>query len=263
VRGTDEGQFGGAVLAEMAAELERFGPPFRLFADARAARGVGERVQDEWRRWFAARRPALGGVDVLVPHAVVHLAVTTVRHLARADFMCVTAEPAAFEAAIRARLPDFAGTPAASRFEEPAIEVRRETTPDGTLRLEAGRSRFAYRRPRKRLVSVTIAGHDDGALGTAPLDELTADLNERPGRLLLFVDARETLGVATHVREMWSAWFQAQRDRLEAVHVLPGTPLVQLTVGLGRQLSRTGGLIRLHTDAAAFERALSDAARGR
>ena len=106
------------------------------------------------------------------------------------------------------------------------------------------------------------AGHDDGALGASPLDELAADLRGRPGRLLLFVDARDTRGVATQVRDLWSAWFQAHRDELDAVHVLSATPLVQLNLGLGRQLSRTGDLMRLHTDPAEFDRALAAASGG-
>jgi hypothetical protein len=35
---------------------------------------------------------------------------------------------------------------------------------------------------------------------------------------------------------------------------------VHLDIGLSRQLSRTGDLIRRHTDAAAFDRALAEAA---
>jgi hypothetical protein len=260
VQGTDDGQLGGAVLGEMAAEIERFGPPLRLFADARAARGVAGVVQEEWQRWFAGHRRGLAGVDVLVPHAVVQLTIATVRHLARvSDFMRVSGDVAAFESAIRSVAPEFAGLPPASRFTEAPAEVRRGTGADGSVHLEAGRCRFEYRRPRARVVAVTISGHDDGVLGAAPLDELTPDLGRRPGRLLLFVDARDTRGVATHVRDLWSTWFQAHRDELEVVHVLSATPLVQLNLGLGRQLSRTGDLMRLHTDAGGFERALAEA----
>jgi hypothetical protein len=261
-RGRDEGQLGGAALAEMAAELERFGPPLRLFADARAAQGVGPLVQDEWKDWFSARRALLGGVDVLVPRGVLQLAMTAVGHFARAgDLMRITADAAAFEMAVRSAAPEFGGLPPASRFEERALDIRHETGPDGAIRLQAGRCRFEYRRPRPRVLSVTISGHDDGALGAAPLDEIMPDLQRRPGPLLLFVDARATLGVATHVRDLWSAWFQAHRDRLEAVHVLPGSRLVQLNVGLSRQLSRTGSLMRVHADADEFERALAEASR--
>jgi hypothetical protein len=259
-RGRDEGQLANAPFAEMAAELERFGPPLRLFADARAAQGVGPLVQDQWTGWFSARRAALAGVDVLVPHAVVQLAMTTVGHFARTGgLMRITGDAAAFESAVRVAAPDFAGLPSPARFDEAALDVRRETGPDGAVRLHAGRCRFEYRRPRPRLVSVTISGHDDGALGAAPLDELMPDLQGRPGRLLLFVDARATLAVATHVRDLWSAWFQAHRDRLEAVHVLPGSRIVELNVGLGRQLSRTGSLMRVHADAREFDRALAEA----
>jgi hypothetical protein len=262
IHGSDGGQFGGAPLAEMQAELDRFGPPLRLFADARGARGVAPGAQEDWKRWFAEQRRLLAGMDVLVPHAVVQLDVSTVRRLASADdLMRVTGDRASFEGAIRAAVPEFAGLPAEERYAEAPLEMVRKTTADGALELSAGRCRFEFRRPRARLAVVTIAGHDDGALGAAPLDELGGDLRGRPGRLVLFVDARATRGVATHVRDLWSAWFQAHRDELEVVHVLAAAPLVQLNLGLGRQLSRTGDLMRLHTDAAGFDRALADAAR--
>jgi hypothetical protein len=260
IKGSDDGQLGGAPLSEMAAELDRFGPPLRLFADARATRGVAPVAQEDWKRWFSQRRGLLAGVDVLVPQAVVQLDVSSVLRLARADeFMRVVVDRAAFEAAIREAVPEFAGLPSAERFAETPVEVRRQAGADGSVQLAAGRCRFEYRRPRSRLVAVTIAGHDDGVLGAAPLDELMPDLRGRPGRLVLFVDARGTLGVATHVRDLWSAWFQAHRDKLETVHVLPGSRLVHLNIALSRQLSRTGDLIRLHTDAAEFDRALTEA----
>jgi hypothetical protein len=41
--------------------------------------------------------------------------------------------------------------------------------------------------------------------------------------------------------------------------VLAASPLVSLNVGLGRQLSRTGSLMRLHSSPEHFEAALADA----
>lgn len=259
--GRDDGSLGPAPLDEMAAELDRFGPPLRVFADARGASGIAAVVQDRWREWFTARRKDLAAVDVLVPHAVVQLAISTVRHQAGAgEWMRVAADVATFEAAVRAVAPGFAFPPP-SRFEEEPFPVVRRQEADGSVRLEGGRCRFEYRRDRPRLALVRITGHDDGALGSAPLDELRHDVRARDRRLTLFVDARDTRTVAAHVRDLWAAWFEAHRAELEAVHVLAASPLVSLNVGLGRQLSRTGGLMRLHTSAAEFEAALAEARR--
>ena len=259
--GRDDGSLGSAPLDEMAAELDRFGPPLRVLADARGAQGVAAVVQDRWREWFAARRKDLASVDVLVPDAALQLAISTVRHFAGAgDWMRVLPDAAAFEAAVRAAAPGFA-FPLPSRFEEEPLAVVRRAEADGTVRLEGGRCRFEYRRERPRLVLVRIAGQDDGALGAAPLDELRDDLRGGDRRLTLFMDARDTQAVAGHVRDLWSAWFEAHRAELEAVHVLAAAPLVSLNVGLGRQLSRTGSLMRLHATAAGFETALAEARR--
>jgi hypothetical protein len=258
--GRDDGRLGSAPLDEMAAELDRFGPPLRVFADARGAQGVAAVVQDRWREWFAARRKELAGVDVLVPDAVVQLAISTVRHFAGGgEWMRVLSDAAAFEAAVRAVAAGFV-FPSPSRFEEEPLAVVRRAEGDGTIRLEGGRCRFEYRRERPGLVLVRISGHDDGALGAAPLDELRDDLRGRDRRRpRLFVDARDTRGVAAQARDLWSAWFEAHRAELEAVHVLAASPLVSLNVGLGRQLSRTGSLMRLHSSPEDFEAALADA----
>jgi hypothetical protein len=85
-------------------------------------------------------------------------------------------------------------------------------------------------------------------------------LRGRGRRPTLFVDAHDTRAVADRVRDPWSAWFEAHRAELDAVHVLAASPLVSLNVGLGRQLSRTGGLMRLGS-VPGFEAALAEAGR--
>ena len=83
-------------------------------------------ILEDWKRWFAERRRLLAGMDVLVPHAVVQLDVSTVRRLASADdLMRVTGDRAAFEGAVRAAVPEFGGLPAEERYAEAPLEVVR------------------------------------------------------------------------------------------------------------------------------------------
>jgi hypothetical protein len=66
-------------------------------------------------------------------------------------------------------------------------------------------------------------------------------------------------GIAPAVSEDWTAWFKANQTSLAKVHALVGSELVQLTVTVSQLVSRTGNLIRVHTDPASFLAALAEA----
>ena len=130
--------------------------------------------------------------------------------------------------------------------------VIRELLPGGTVRLRAGECSFVYRRPRPGALLVTIIGMDDGQFGTTTLDEITTAL-AREQRLELFIDASEAIGAAVSVSDDWTRFFSSHRERLERVHVLVGSKVVELTVAMAQHLSRTGNLIQIYSDPGIFE----------
>jgi hypothetical protein len=130
--------------------------------------------------------------------------------------------------------------------------LQREIAPDGSIVLRDGRGSFTFTRHAHGVLEVRIEGADNGQFGTAPLDEIAmALLRERP--LELFVDASRTSMPAVSVSKEWTRFFTLNQKDLRRVHVLVASRPVALTVSIAQHLSRTGKLIQIHSDAAAFQ----------
>jgi hypothetical protein len=132
----------------------------------------------------------------------------------------------------------------------------REIRKDGTISLYSAGCTFVYQRLRAGVLLVTISGDDKGEFGMAPLQEVDAEI-ARGGPLALFVDTRAARGAATSVTEDWTAWFAANQKNLRAVTILATSKFVHLIVSIAKHLSRTGEMIRIHTDEATFDEALA------
>jgi len=141
-------------------------------------------------------------------------------------------------------------------------DTKREALPDGTVRLTAGESAFVFERPASGVLVVTITGYDKGQFGTAPLDEIDSVLRVA-APLHLFVDARNAVGATVRVSEDWTNFLSRHRAELKHVHVLAGSKMVELTVGIARHLSRTDRLIQIYSDPAIFEAQLDAACKRR
>jgi hypothetical protein len=128
----------------------------------------------------------------------------------------------------------------------------RELTADGSVRLIAGESAFAFARPKVDVLVVSITGYDKGQFGTAPLDEIASILRVA-APLQLFVDARNAVGATVRVSQDWTSFLSLHRQELGRVHVLAGSKMVELTVAIARHLSRTGSLIQIYSDPDIFE----------
>ena len=127
----------------------------------------------------------------------------------------------------------------------------RDVAGDGSVVLRDERCAFRYTRPRPGVVHVTITGHDRGQLGSAPLDELRVDIVRYPP-IELFVDVSEAVGASVPVQDEWTAWFAANRPALTAVHILAPGKYLHFTAEVMKLFSRTGDLIRVYLDPAAF-----------
>jgi hypothetical protein len=138
---------------------------------------------------------------------------------------------------------------------------QREILKDGSICLRSAGCSFVYRRLRPGAVLVTITGDDKGEFGLAPLHELDAEIT-RSAPLSLYVDTRAARGAATSVSEDWTAWFASNQKNLRAVSILATSKLVHLIVSIAKHLSRTGEMIRIFTEEAAFEAAVGREAAG-
>lgn len=106
---------------------------------------------------------------------------------------------------------------------------------------------------------IRIEGQDAGELGDRPfevLDQLLAK-SDRPQ---LFVDARDARGPSVDVSAKWAKWLRDNQERYRMVNMLTRSKFVQLTADFVQRFAQLGERMRVYTEAAAFDTALSLAA---
>lgn len=271
ISGNDSGESVMETLDEVSAEIGRFGQ-LDLFIDLSGVTGAAPRVTDAWAAWFRANRQSIRRVSMLATSKPLYIMASTVALLSHTDNLIrVYEEAEPFEQALAREIaadPQPRPRPAAhsapslsppSRPPPAAVPARRETLADGSVRLTGPSCGFLYRRLRPGLLLVNITGDDKGELGTAAIDEISAEIG-RFGPLELFVDTAGASGVDTRVSELWTAWFRDNQPRLKRVSILATSRFVHLAVSIAKHFSRTGDLIRIYDDAAAFEQAIARAA---
>lgn len=112
--------------------------------------------------------------------------------------------------------------------------------------------------PAPGVALVTIDGTDVGDLGDAPFRAL-GEAIERGLLVELFIDARRARGPSIDVSSDWARWLARHRDRLRHVSMLTASRFVQLTADFVSRFADLGDLMRIYTDPAVFEGALSNA----
>lgn len=129
---------------------------------------------------------------------------------------------------------------------------------EGGTRLEGVNGSMRIDEPAPGVVLVVIEGTDIGELGDAPFRVL-APLLEGDRPVEMFIDARDARGPSIDVSNDWALWLARHRDRLRHVSMLTANRFVQLTADFVRRFADLGDLMRLYTDPAVFEGALSNA----
>jgi hypothetical protein len=117
---------------------------------------------------------------------------------------------------------------------------------------------LTVRRPAPRVVLLVLVGNDAGQFGDAPFKELANDV-QGDARLELFIDARSGVAASLDVSSEWAIWLGTHKHRFRHVSMLTGSRFIQLSAGFVRKFADMGELMRLYTDPAAFEGALSNA----
>jgi hypothetical protein len=119
--------------------------------------------------------------------------------------------------------------------------------------------RLAVEAPAAGIVVVRLTGWDVGEFGAAPMHEI--DRHMQPG-LQLFIDARQVRGATVDVSNDWALWLRANRERLAHISMLTGGPFVQLTAKFVRRFAGLDDVMRVYTEASAFDAALAAAIGG-
>jgi hypothetical protein len=115
--------------------------------------------------------------------------------------------------------------------------------------------RLAIDRPAEGIVVVKLAGWDAGEFGDLPMRELARDI-AADRTIELFIDAREVKGASIEVSGDWARWLATHRTHFQHISMLTGSPFIQLTANFVRRFAELGDIMRIYTDAAAFDLAL-------
>jgi hypothetical protein len=124
-----------------------------------------------------------------------------------------------------------------------------------TVRFESPHCVLRIERPAPGIVVLSFSGSDVGEFGEGPFLELEQDLKTAP--VQLFIDARHGRAATLDVSSEWARWLGAHRDSLRHVSMLTGSRFIQLSADMVRRFSALGERMRLYTDPASFEGALS------
>jgi hypothetical protein len=102
------------------------------------------------------------------------------------------------------------------------------------------------------IVVLRISGSDVGEFGDAPM----LRLNERlaGGDVIdLFIDAREVRGASIEISGEWARWLGAHRIQLRQISMLTGSRYVQITADFVRRFADLQSVMKVYTDAQAFD----------
>jgi hypothetical protein len=124
------------------------------------------------------------------------------------------------------------------------------------IRYEGTTCELAIHTPADGVVVLTITGHDVGEFGSVPMTELEKLLSD-DNSIELYIDARDTQGASVEVSSEWALWLGANRARFKRICMLTGSRFVQLTAGFVRSFSGLEDVMRIYTDAQAFDEALA------
>ena len=117
-------------------------------------------------------------------------------------------------------------------------------------------SGFAMERPARGIVVLRFVGHDVGEFGDAPMRALEEHLST-DGSIELFLDARDSDGATIDVSSEWAQWLGAHRSRCDRICMLAGSRFIEITAKFVRRFADLGEIMRIYTDAHAFDQDLA------
>ena len=126
------------------------------------------------------------------------------------------------------------------------------------VRYEGIHCTLAIQRPSSDIVVVKLSGRDAGEFGDVSFQELAKDL-ARNRQIELFIDARDVRGASIDVSNDWARWMRTNRAGFKQINMLTGSRFVQLTADFVLRFAELGNIMRIYTEATAFDDALAHA----
>jgi hypothetical protein len=109
------------------------------------------------------------------------------------------------------------------------------------------------------VVRIKLSGWDAGEFGDLPMQQLGTHLDVLGGELLeLYIDARAVRGASIDVSSDWARWLGRHKQHFAHISMLTGSSFIQLTAKFVQRFAELGELMRIYTEARAFDSALAD-----
>lgn len=108
-----------------------------------------------------------------------------------------------------------------------------------------------------RVVVLVLSGTDIGEFGDAPFQALERYFSTSE-QVELFVDARHVRAASINVSGEWARWLFTRKIHLQHVSMLTASRFVQMTAEFVRRFADLGCLMRIYTDPASFDSALTN-----
>jgi hypothetical protein len=225
--GHDVGELGDGPFLEMEKDFVP-GRPLQLFIDARRGKTASIDVSGEWARWLAEHRDRFSQISMLTGSRFIQMSANLVRR--------------------------FADLGAAMRFDAALTDAIVDSR---APRIFAGaHCVITVARPAAGVLLVNFDGHDIGEHEDGPFRELERDLAGEVRSVDLFIDARNGRGASVHVSGAWAKWLGANRKHFRKIVMLTGSRFIQVSASFVREFSGLGELMRIYSEAEAFEEAL-------
>lgn len=121
------------------------------------------------------------------------------------------------------------------------------------MRFEGAHCTLVVDWPAAGVALVTFSGKDTNEFADAPFLALEKQLV--PGTEL-YIDARKATAASIDVSAEWAQWLAKRRSSFAQVSMLTGSKFIQMSADFVRRFAEMGELMRLYTDAMAFDEAV-------
>lgn len=133
--------------------------------------------------------------------------------------------------------------------------TQRSTLADGTKCFRTSKFTQLVTLLAPGIVLVTGIGYNSGASAPLVTEEVERAIPAQ-GKVLSFVNLSLQTGQASAAREWWIEWSKQHRPRIEGVHILVRSRIMDMAISVIRMF--VGGLIHSHSEPESFEAAIRE-----
>ena len=128
--------------------------------------------------------------------------------------------------------------------------------PTNVIEFDGVHCKISIEQSSRNIVVLRLSGMDIGEFGDRAMTAMEG-LIASAGPIHLFIDARRVSGASIEVSGDWARWLSQNRANLKSIDMLTGSRFIEVTAEFVRRFADLQGLMRIYTDVAAFDEALT------